>query len=66
MSHLPSNTTSLDFSAQAARAIKGIQGLPESDEDALDYANLSKYLALASQEEFPIAVSFDGEVSQRH
>ena len=68
MSHLPSNPTSLDFSRRASRAIKGIQELSERDEDlcAFDYANLSKSLALASQEGFPTEVSFDGEVSQRH
>lgn len=67
MSHLPPNTTNFDFSRRAARAIKGIQELSESDEElcALDYTYLSKYLAFASQEGFAVEVSFDGEVSQR-
>ena len=63
MSHLPPTTTRLDPSRRAARAIKGIQELSESDEDlcALDYAKFSKSLDLASQEGFAIEVSFDGE-----
>lgn len=63
MSHLPPNTTRLDPNRRAARAIKAIQDLPESDDDlcALDYTNLSKSLALASQEGFAIEVSFYGQ-----
>jgi len=60
MSHLPPNTTSPNLSRRASRAIKGIQDLLESDEElcALDYTNLSKSLALASQENFAIDVRF--------
>jgi hypothetical protein len=61
MSHLTPNTTSLNLNRRASRAIKGIQELLESDDElyALDYTNLSTFLALASQENFSIEVSFD-------
>lgn len=67
MSHLPSNTTNVDFNRRATRVIKGIQELSESDEElcALDYTNLSKHLAFASQEGFTVEVSIDGKASQR-
>lgn len=63
MSHVSPNTTGLDLSRRAARAIKRIQELLETDEDlcALDYTILSKSLALASQENFATEVSLDGE-----
>ena len=66
--HLPPNTTGLNLSPRAARAIKGIQELSESDDGlcALDYTIFSQYLALASQEVFAIQVSLMGkELSQR-
>lgn len=58
-----SQTARLDPSHRAARAIKEIQELAETDEDlyADDYARFSKHLALASQEGFASEVSFDGE-----
>lgn len=64
MSHLPPTTTRSDPSRRAARAIEGIQELSESDEDlcALDYTNLSNFLALASQEVFAIEVDLVGKI----
>ena len=58
-----SQTARLNPSHRAARAIKKIQKLAETDEDlyADDYARFSKHLALASQEGFASEVSFDGE-----
>src|SRR5260370_32861188 len=61
--HKPPNTTRSKPSHRAVRSIKGIQELFENGEDllAVDYAGFSQSLALASQEDFAIQVSCDGE-----